>query len=78
MASLRFKPGYPSSALPKLDMMAVNQLLCLHHSYVVIRAIERNRFLKLAIWTDDICTAIWHLAAPLNQAGAQNSCHQRR
>jgi hypothetical protein len=49
MASFRLEPGYLSGALPKLDMMAVNQLLCLHHSYVVIRAIERNRFLKLTI-----------------------------
>jgi hypothetical protein len=38
MASFRLEPGYLSGALPKLDMMAVNQLLCLHHGHVVIRA----------------------------------------
>jgi hypothetical protein len=49
MASFRLEPGYLSGALPKLDMMAVDQLLCLHPGRVVIRAIERSRLWKPTI-----------------------------
>jgi hypothetical protein len=58
-------------------MMAVNQLLRLHHGHVVIRAIERNRFLKLTIRADDIRAVVRHVAAPFDQAGAQNSLSPR-
>jgi hypothetical protein len=41
--------SYLAGKLPKLDMMTVNQLLCLPTGYSVIRAFERNRVFELAI-----------------------------
>jgi hypothetical protein len=45
----RLKRGYLSGALPKLDMVAVHELLCLQDGNIVIGAIERNRFMELTV-----------------------------
>jgi hypothetical protein len=43
------QPGYLAGALPKLNVMAIDKLLCLFHGLAIIGAFQWNGVEKMAI-----------------------------
>jgi hypothetical protein len=64
---LAIKLGYHALALPKLDILAVDELLCGFNGRVVVRAIKLDRADKMAIVADDVNPIIGQLRHPLPQ-----------
>jgi hypothetical protein len=77
-ALLRFRgePTHESVTVPKLNVVAVNEFLGRFDGGGIVRVIVQefgsNR-IEMPIDADDVGAIIWHGAAPLGQAGAQNS-----
>jgi hypothetical protein len=65
-ALIRFaiKLCYHALALPKLDILAVDELLCGFNGRVVVRAIKLDRADKMAIVADDVNPIIGQLRHP--------------
>ena len=53
----------PSLALPKLDVITINELLGVFFRDLVIRTQQRDGPYELAIHADDVGSILWHLAA---------------
>jgi hypothetical protein len=58
------EPGYLSVSLPKLNVVAVNELLCLFRGLGIVGAFERKRVEEMAVWTDGVNAVFRHVAAP--------------
>ena len=61
---LAIKLGYHALALPKLDILAVDELLCGFNVRVDVRAIKLDRADKMAIVADDVNPIIGQLRHP--------------
>src|SRR5258708_4189728 len=61
---LAVKPRNPAVALPKFDVMSVDELLCGFNRSIVAGAIELNRPHEMAVVANDINSIVGHLRHP--------------
>src|ERR1700687_2215537 len=67
---------YYQVALPKLNVMAVDELLCGFNRGLVIGAIEQNRPNEMAVAADNVHSIIGHLRYPCRRKFRPLSVHK--
>jgi hypothetical protein len=77
-ALLRFRrePTHESFTVPKLNVVATNELFGRFDGGGIVRVIVQEfgyNGIELRVDADDVSAIIWHGAAPFDQAGAQYS-----
>jgi hypothetical protein len=67
------EPGYLAGVMPKLNVVAINELFRPLHCLSIVGAFEWNCVVKMPVRIDDVNAVFRHVAAPFDQAGARYS-----